>query len=62
MYLNGSAVDTNSDITPTITNNVSTKIGARTGTPKDFFHGTIDEVYVYGTALTAQEVLGLFNN
>ena len=39
MYLNGSAVDTNGDITPTITNNVSTKIGARGWTVKDFHHG-----------------------
>ena len=62
MYLNGSAVATDGDITTTVTNNTPTKIGARAWTAKDFFHGILDEVYVYDTALTAQEVLGLFNN
>ena len=62
MYLNGSAVDTNSDITPTITNNASTKIGARNGTPKDFFHGILDEVRIYDKAITALEINDLVSN
>ena len=59
MYLNGSAVAANSDITPTNTDNIVTKIGATGWTAQDFFHGTLDEIRVYDTAITAQEVQDL---
>ncbi len=62
MYLNGSAVAADSDITTTATNNTPTKIGARAWTAKDFFHGILDEVHVYDTALTALEVQDLVGN
>ena len=62
MYLDGSVVATNGDTAPTNTNNISTKIGARGWTVKDFYHGTLDEVRMYDTALTALEVQDLIGD
>ncbi len=59
MYLDGSAVATDSEITSTNTNNVATKIGATGWTAQGFFHGILDEVRMYDAALTAQEVQDL---
>ena len=43
--------------TANIQNSVPLRIGARSGTPPDFyFNGTIDEVAIYSKALTAEEI------
>ncbi len=62
MYLNGNAVATNGDTTPTNTNNDATKIGATGMTAKRFFHGIIDEVRIYDKALSVTVVDDLYNN
>ncbi|MCF6149238.1 MAG: S8 family serine peptidase [Candidatus Kuenenia sp.] len=61
LYLNGSLVDTNGDISVTNENDIVTKIGATGYAPKHFFFGTIDEVRIYHRALTGQEVIDLYN-
>ncbi|MBM4053650.1 MAG: hypothetical protein FJ264_03030 [Planctomycetes bacterium] len=56
LYLNGSLVSTNGDTTVTNVNDTVTKIGATNFTPKNFFSGVIDEVRIYRSALTGQEI------
>ncbi|MCF6147994.1 MAG: LamG domain-containing protein [Candidatus Kuenenia sp.] len=62
LYLNGNLVDTDPDTSTTNENNVTTKIGATDWTAKHLFNGVIDEVFIYNTALSAQDVLDLYNN
>jgi len=60
LYLNGSLVSANGDISVTNKNDTVTKIGATGVNPKHFFSGTIDEVRIYQRALTDQEVFNLY--
>ncbi|MCF6148045.1 MAG: S8 family serine peptidase [Candidatus Kuenenia sp.] len=61
LYLNGSLVSTNGDVSITNENNAVTKIGATGFTPMHFFSGVIDEVRIYRSALTSQEILDLYS-
>jgi len=62
LYVDGSAVVTNSTTQIIGTDNVVTKIGATELVVKKFFLGTIDEVRIYDRSLTANEVQTLLNN
>ncbi|MDR4497616.1 MAG: fibronectin type III domain-containing protein [Candidatus Scalindua sp.] len=61
MYLDGSKVVTDSDTSTTNESDFVTKIGASDGTAQDFFNGTIDDVLLYKRALSAEEILDLYN-
>ncbi len=61
-YVNG--VEDNSESYTSVagTNDTPLKIGARGTTPVDFFKGKIDDVQVYNRALSAEEVVSIYNN
>jgi len=68
IYVNGVAVPSDGNGASTGTINVGTgrfDIGARpagTGVESVFFDGSIDDVRIYDTALTASEILALYNS
>ncbi|MCP4091359.1 MAG: LamG domain-containing protein, partial [Gammaproteobacteria bacterium] len=62
LYQDGGVVATNSFSSTTLNqNNDPLNIGKRVGTSQYYFHGLIDDVRVYTVALTAQQVLDLYN-
>lgn len=62
IYVDGVSVGSNSTAITTVTLNNST-IGARRRVATDFFfNGSIDDVRIYSRALSAQEIVQLYNN
>ena len=63
IYIDGSAAATTvitNNLTSSITNSVSTQISGRNGTNL-VFNGTVDEVVIYDTNITAADVAASFN-
>lgn len=62
IYLNGSLVNSGTfDLTAIPSNSVATTIGMQNGGSGSYFDGMLDDVRVYSRALSAAEVLQLYN-
>ena len=66
LYIDGAATGVENDNSATYNYNTTgagtLKIGARFATPQDFLDGLIDDVRIYDTALTAAQILAIYNN
>ncbi|MFQ6026036.1 MAG: LamG-like jellyroll fold domain-containing protein [Dehalococcoidia bacterium] len=62
LYVDGQLVDTEVDPGGSTDNPSNLAIGSKDTLNDDFMHGSLDEVAIYDRALTAQEVLDLYNN
>ena len=61
IYLNGNLIFTQTVATPLL-NNVSGRIGRAVWNSSEYWNGKIDDVAIWNRALTAAEVLALYNN
>ncbi len=63
LYINGSAVNQNTNVTQSFTGGETLRIGSHVsgGTPTSFWNGRIAQARVYNTALTAANILTNFN-
>ncbi len=63
LYINGSAVNQNTNVTQSFTGGETLRIGSHVsgGTPVSFWNGRIAQARVYNTALTAANILTNFN-
>jgi hypothetical protein len=61
IYLNGNLIFTQTVSTPLI-GNVSGRIGSAVWNSSEYWNGKIDDVAIWNRALTAAEVLSLYNN
>ncbi len=59
LYLDGNEVDRDSDTSITNEDDVVTKIGASGWTTQGFFHGAIDDVRIYNSALSGPDIADL---